>query len=44
MQANSRHGNYSSFICSSESEKCAKEGGKLQEFKYIESEKVFLDE
>ena len=35
--------NYSTFICSFESRKCAKEGEKLQKFEYLENGKSFLD-
>ena len=39
------HGiNYSTFICLFESEKCRKEGKKLQIFEYLKNEKSFLDE
>ena len=31
-------------ICPFESEKCGKEGKKLQKFEYLENEKNFLDE
>ena len=36
--------NYSTFICPFESEKCRKEGKKLQKFEYLENETSFLDE
>ena len=36
--------NYSTSICPFESGKCGKEGEKIQEFKYFENEKSFLDE
>ena len=36
--------NYSTMICPFESEKCGKEGKKLQKFEYLENEKNFLDE
>ena len=36
--------NYSTSICSFESGKCRKEGGKLQKFEYLDNGKSFLDE
>ena len=36
--------NYSTFICPFESEKCEKEGKKLQKFGYLENEKSFFNE
>ena len=36
--------NYSTFICPFISEKCGKEGKKLQKIEYLENEKSFLDE
>ena len=36
--------NYFTSICHFESRKCGKEGKKLWQFKYLESEKSFLDE
>ena len=36
--------NYSTAICPFESEKCEKEGKKLQKFEYFENEKSFFDE
>ena len=36
--------NYSTSICPFESEKCGKEGKKLQKLEYLENEKSFLDE
>ena len=42
MQANII--NYSSSICSFESEKCGRQEEKLQTFEYLENEKSFSDE
>ena len=42
MQANFI--NYFTSICPFESGKCRKEGGKIQNFEYLENEKSFLDE
>ena len=36
--------NYSTSICPFESEKCGKEGKKLQKFEYPKNEKSFFDE
>ena len=36
--------NYSTSICPFVSEKCGKEGKKLQKFEYLENEKSFLDD
>ena len=36
--------NYSTSICHFESEKCGKEGKKLQKFEYLENEKSFFNE
>ena len=36
--------NYSTSICPFISEKCGKEGKKLQKTEYLENEKSFLDE
>ena len=36
--------NYSTSICPFISEKCGKEGKKLQKIEYLENEKSFLDE
>ena len=36
--------NYSTSIFPLESEKCGKEGGKLQKSEYLKNEKSFLDE
>ena len=44
MQANLDIINYSISICHFESEKCGKEGKKLQTFEDLENEKSFFDE
>ena len=44
MQATSWHHKLFHFHLSFESEKCGKEGEKIQTSKYLENEKRFLDE
>ena len=36
--------NYSAPVCRFKSEKCRKEGKKLQKFEYLDNEKGFFDE